>query len=56
MIYTCIKYPLPGLVHIIGNNYSHLSLNHQYVSSIVDPKIDENRLNKHWRVYLVLGV
>ena len=42
MIYTCIKYPLPRLVHIIGNNDSHLSLNHQYVSSIVDSKIDGN--------------
>ena len=31
MLYTCIKYPLPGLVHIFVYNDSHLSLNQLYV-------------------------
>ena len=31
MYYTCIKYPLPGLVHIFVYNDSHLSLNQLYV-------------------------
>ena len=30
MIYTYIKYILPGLVHILVNNDSHLYLNHLY--------------------------
>ena len=31
MEYTCIKYTLPGLVHIFVYNDSHLSLNQLYV-------------------------
>ena len=31
MKYTCIKYTLPGLVHIFVYNDSHLSLNQLYV-------------------------
>ena len=31
MIYTCINHNLPGLVHILVYNYSHLSLNQQYI-------------------------
>ena len=31
MIYTCIKYTLPGLVHTFVYNDSHLSLNQLYV-------------------------
>ena len=31
MLYTCIKYTLPGLVHIFVYNDSHLSLNQLYV-------------------------
>ena len=34
MIYSYIKYLLPGLVHILVYNDSHLSLNHQYTSII----------------------
>ena len=32
MIYTCINYPIPGLVHIcFVYNDSHLSLNNKYI-------------------------
>ena len=29
MIYTCINYPIPGLVHVFVYSDSHLCLNHQ---------------------------
>ena len=55
MIYTCIKYPLHGLVPIFDNNDSHLSLNHQHVSSTVDSKINENRFKQTLASLSVLG-
>ena len=34
--YTCINHPLPGLGHIFVYNDSHLSLNQQYVLTVVN--------------------